>query len=61
MIGLLFRLFSTFFLFSLKVFWLFGFWMLMKSSFGAAENIPLEVLQAVKLGDGISTTIQQIE
>ncbi|OJJ87769.1 uncharacterized protein ASPGLDRAFT_55082 [Aspergillus glaucus CBS 516.65] len=29
--------------------------------FGAAENIPLEVLQAVKLGDGISTTIQQIE
>lgn len=33
----------------------------MKSSFGAAENIPLEVLQAVKLGDGISTTIQHIE
>ncbi|ODM16310.1 hypothetical protein SI65_08310 [Aspergillus cristatus] len=29
--------------------------------FGAPENIPLEVLQAVKLGDGISTTLQQVE
>ncbi|EYE98936.1 uncharacterized protein EURHEDRAFT_374014 [Aspergillus ruber CBS 135680] len=29
--------------------------------FGAPEDIPLEVLQGVKLGDDISTIIQQVE
>lgn len=33
----------------------------MNSSFGAPEDIPLEVLQGVKLGDDISTIIQQVE